>query len=179
MNQNDGYVLATQPDPDYRIIPLTKDQFAKVDACDYDFLMQWKWYAWWNDCTESYYAARQPRVAETEYAHRRRIHMGRAILGMSQDERCTLDHRNHDTLDFRRCNIRKASYSQNACNRKWKTRNTSGFKGVHWNKWNKKWAASIGFDKKRRHIGYFLTPEDASKAYQAEAERLHGEFRLC
>lgn len=168
-----------QTEDDYRLIPLTKGQFAKVDPSDYEFLMKWKWYAWWNTDTKSYYAARHSRTSEIPYAKRKRLHMGRAILGIPHDERCTVDHKNHDTLDFRRENIRKASYSQNACNRQWRSRSTSGFKGVRWSKYNKKWVAAIGFNKKRKHIGYFLTAEDASKAYIAEAERLHGEFRLC
>ena len=42
--------------------------------------------------------------------------------------------------------------------------NTSGIKGVYWNKRLRKWGVSIYFKKKRKHIGYFDTLEDATKA---------------
>ena len=39
-----------------RHIPLSQGQVAIVDAEDYEFLMQWNWYAAWMPSTQSYYA---------------------------------------------------------------------------------------------------------------------------
>jgi len=41
-----------------KLIPLTQNQFAKVDDDDYDRLNQYKWFAQWNEPTQSYYACR-------------------------------------------------------------------------------------------------------------------------
>ena len=49
--------------------------------------------------------------------------------------------------------------------------NTSGHKGVSWNKRNKKWITYITFQGKRIHLGYFDKKEDAIKArLKAEEE---------
>ena len=49
--------------------------------------------------------------------------------------------------------------------------NTSGHKGVSWNKRNKKWITYITFQRKRIHLGYFDKKEDAIKArLKAEEE---------
>jgi hypothetical protein len=37
----------TSPSLDYRLIPLSQGQFAKVDAADYEWLNHWKWNARW------------------------------------------------------------------------------------------------------------------------------------
>jgi group I intron endonuclease len=45
-------------------------------------------------------------------------------------------------------------------------RNTSGFKGVSWDKKAKKWEAQIMINRRTIFLGLFNTPEEASKAYQ-------------
>ncbi len=55
----------TQPaDPSYRIIALTQGQVTTVDTGDYDWLMQWHWYAWWNKNGRCFYAVRTMTLAE-------------------------------------------------------------------------------------------------------------------
>lgn len=48
--------------------------------------------------------------------------------------------------------------------------NSSGRKGVYWNKRAKKWFASIEFQKKKYHLGYFSHKSDAIRARE-EAEK--------
>ena len=43
--------------------------------------------------------------------------------------------------------------------------NTSGHRGVSFNKTKEKWQASIGIDNKQIYLGTFVTAEEASKAY--------------
>lgn len=47
---------------------------------------------------------------------------------------------------------------------KYKT-NTSGYRGVTYAKHVKMWRAQINIDKKRKHLGYYKTPEEAGEAY--------------
>lgn len=87
-----------------------------------------------------------------------------------------IDHINHDTIDDRIENLREATGSQNQANRMISCNNTSGYKGVVWCKAKGKWQTGIKTKGKYKHIGYFLTPEDAHAAYVENAKLLFGEF---
>lgn len=77
---------------------------------------------------------------------------------------------NRNTLDNRKCNLRKVTFQQNSYNTKIFKNNTSGYKGVYRN--GKKWIAKIRYNNKLIHIGSFATKE---KAYNA---RLNKEKEL-
>ena len=161
-----------QPEDSYvKLIALTQEQNAIVDAADYEYLMQWNWYAEWNPITRSFYAKRNLPKCKL-------IPMSNAILGLERG--IQVDHISHNTLDNRRCNLRLASPSQNSANRRKRTDNTSGYRGVCWKREHQKWFAQIECrkDGKRmnHHLGYFNTPEEAAIAYNIAAVKIHGEF---
>jgi hypothetical protein len=85
-----------------------------------------------------------------------------------------LDHDNGIRSDNRIANLRLASPSQNAANKRRARRNTSGFKGV--TRTRQGWCAQIWKDGKKTHLGYFDHPEVAHAAYMAAARRLFGIF---
>ena len=85
-----------------------------------------------------------------------------------------VDHRNRNTLDNRRENLRLATNKGNCQNRSKMRNNTSGFKGVSWDK--DKWRAVIHTDGKWIRLGRFEDPEIAAHAYDEAAQRFYGEF---
>jgi hypothetical protein len=85
-----------------------------------------------------------------------------------------IDHVANNTLDNR--NIRPANNSQNGFNRGKQKNNTSGFKGVSYDKRSGKWRASIQAYGKPQELGLHKTKKDAYSAYCEAAKRLHGEF---
>lgn len=85
-----------------------------------------------------------------------------------------MDHRDHNTLNDRWCNLREATKAQNLCNRRVLRKTKSGYKGVY--EKNGRYRASITSKKVARHIGAYSTPIAAALAYDAEALRLHGPF---
>lgn len=87
-----------------------------------------------------------------------------------------IDHINGDPSDNRIANLRVATNAENARNGKRRSTNTSGYKGVHWRKVEKRWCAKITVDGKRIQIGQFSTAEEAHAAYVAAAHKFHGEF---
>lgn len=87
-----------------------------------------------------------------------------------------LDHVNGDKQDDRIENLREATHQQNGWNQPASPRNTSGVKGVHFHKKNRKWTATIRAGAPQ-HLGSFDSCEAAAVAYNAAATRLHGEFR--
>ena len=90
-----------------------------------------------------------------------------------------VDHKNGNSFDNQRKNLRHATNAQNAMNSRNHTPSeTSPYKGVfHHPCWRTgRWRAAITVDKKLRVLGYFGTPEKAAKAYDRAAEKFFGEF---
>jgi hypothetical protein len=87
-----------------------------------------------------------------------------------------LDHKDTDSINNIWTNLRLVTSSQSAMNRGKSSRNTSGHKGVSWNKHTKKWRVRITVDGVKIFLGYYTDIEDAAAAYAAAAEKYHGEF---
>ncbi len=87
-----------------------------------------------------------------------------------------IDHINGVTSDNRLWNLRLATRSNNQHNSKFRKNNTSGFKGVSWDKGEGKWQAGIVVGGKRKALGRFATPEEAYHAYCRAAKALHGQY---
>lgn len=87
-----------------------------------------------------------------------------------------VDHINADPSDNRIGNLRDTTRRLNVAHSKKYSNNTSGFKGVSWNKQRRAWAASICVHSKTKHLGMFDTPEAAHSAYMAAARQHFGEF---
>jgi hypothetical protein len=60
-------------------------------------------------------------------------------------------------------NLRAATRKQNCENRAFSERNKSGFRGVCWDKKNRKWLAYVRHNNKNIHLGYFDNVEEAGK----------------
>jgi len=168
----------TQPlNESYRFIPLTRGQNAIVDAADFDRLCKWSWYAYWCPKTRSFIAGRAGRTTCGE--KHSTISMAREILGLRPGNPLNADHKNHNTLDNRRENLRKCKVAQNTRNRTKHTLTSGGkLKGITWHRG--RWVAQIQIRQQGKRqtirIGRFFDPVAAAKAYDEAAKRLHGEF---
>lgn len=87
-----------------------------------------------------------------------------------------VDHDNNVHDDNRWGNLRPAEPVQNMLNRHKHKNNTSGVKGVSWNKFAAKWVASISYLGKQRHLGYFDDLADAKEFTELVRDMCHGEF---
>lgn len=87
-----------------------------------------------------------------------------------------IDHKDLDKANNRFTNLREATHGENGRNRRAYASNTSGAKGVCWDKSRKKWLVSIQVDGKQTSLGRFETMEEAIKARKDGAMRLHGDF---
>lgn len=153
-------------------IPLTKGMVALVDDADFDFVNQWNWYA----CHARYGKFYARRDEQLNY-HRTRIYLHRVLSGAKRED--YVDHRNGNTLDNQRCNLRICTQSQNAANAGLQKSNTSGFKGVAWDKTKNAWVVQIKVNvNKQKFLGRYADPVEGAKVYDVWAEKIFGEFAV-
>lgn len=93
------------------------------------------------------------------------------------DNKPNVDHNNNITTDNRIHNLRWCNHSENGMNSKISKKNTSGIKGVIWNKSINKWCAQIMINNKNKYLGRFENKEDAIKARQKASVELFGDFQ--
>ena len=143
-----------------RIIQLTQDKFALIDSKDFPIISSYKW------CFDGRYATTHIK-GKKNYLHRLLLNVPKGMFS---------DHINGNKLDNRRCNLRLCTPSQNSMNIPLTAKNTSGYKGVYFEKERNKWRAQIKFKDKRVRIGRYLTALEAAKTYNQYAKKYFGEF---
>lgn len=148
-------------------IELTQGKVALVDDEDYEFLMQWDWYAYRSGKKVyfTYYSQRNIKINEDK---RSTLKMHRVIMGVT-DPKLQVDHIDGNSLNNQRSNLRICTSVENCRNSKKRTGASSQYKGVSWHKVSEKWIAHIT-------LGSFKTEEDAALAYNEAAIRYHGKF---
>lgn len=149
---------------EYKEVTLTKGKVTLVDEEDYEYINQWKWCV--NGKKDSFCAVRS-KEGKTVY-------MSRKIMKCPKDK--LVDHKNGDSLDNRRANLRICTAFQNNTNAKKSKNNTSGYKGVYWDKYNKKWVATLTLNYRQKNLGRFRIKEEAALAYNEAALKYFGEF---
>ena len=92
------------------------------------------------------------------------------------DNKPKVDHIDENKANNNVKNLRWATVQENQSNQGKYKNNTSGFKGVSFNKPLNKYSAQIHINYKKQHLGYYETAEEASRVYDAKAKELHKEF---
>lgn len=153
-------------------IPLTKGQIALVDDDDFDMALQWKWWALASrrKYRTSFYAVRTIGQGADRglqiYLHKYVIGIGRGVQ---------VDHKNGNTLDCQKHNLRIATQSQNSANRQEPIGNRLGYRGVAQS--GNKFAAKV-WHGKFISLGTFDTLFEAALARDLKALEIWGEFAV-
>jgi hypothetical protein len=137
-----------------------------VDAADRDLADSSTWHP----------VTKRKCVYAVRYSRPRSLYLHQLLVAVGPDQQ--VDHRNHDGLDNRRSNLRISTRSQNQANRRIPRNNTSGFKGVSWDRTNRKWQANITINNRQIKLGRYIDAVDAAVAYNAAAIEAWGEFAL-
>jgi len=163
-----------QPETDTWGIPLLRGYVAIVDDVDVD-LAGVLWTA--NARLHTVYACRQtPRGdGKQQMVKLHRVILAR-MLGRDLLAGEYVDHKDGNGLNNTRDNLRLATMAQNCANSRKPSTNTSGLKGVCWQKQAGKWQAQIKVSGKNKYLGLFTSKEAAYAAYCDAAEKYHGEF---
>lgn len=147
-------------------IPLTKGLFTVVDDKDFSKFAIFRWYA--EKHSHGHYARRRNEKKKLVYLHR---------IIMNANRNQIVDHKNRNTLDNRKSNLRFCSPSQSSQNKK-QTGGSSKYKGVSWDKFNRKWKAQIQKNDKNFNIGRYTSEKKAALEYDKKAKELFGEFAV-
>ena len=153
-------------------IRLSQNQVAIIDDIDVALVEQYKWYAKYCKATHTYYAYTNIWLN----GRKTTLQMHRLIMGAATGE--GVDHVDHEGLRNNRSNLRKCTTSQNMANRRMPINNTSGYKGVCFDKTRGLWMAQIVILKKHCTIGRFENQVDAARAYDDRAIECFGVFAL-
>jgi hypothetical protein len=146
-------------------VPLTQGQFTIIEAADAEFVKQWDWIA--VNIRGRWYAARK-QGGKTIYLH---------VALMKTPKGFHTDHRDRDSLNNCRSNLRIVTVSQNQQNAGVRSNaKSSQYKGVSWSKRRQMWRAQIGLKGRNQSIGHYPTEDEAALAYNAKAIELFGEF---
>ncbi len=149
-------------------IKLTQGKVAIVDAEDYEFLCQFKWYALKPTGNKNFYAA---RGVYDKVSKKRSIQYMHKVLLETSDY---VDHKNRNSLDNRRSNLRSATPSQSRMNST--PKGVSKYMGVSWSKSAGKWCAYCCVHGKKKYIGAYSTEIEAAGAYNEWVRGIYGEF---
>lgn len=147
-----------QPD-DYKIIPLTKGKFAKVDNEDFERVSRINWSTTING-----------------YCVNDKMGLMHRFI-MNTPKNMDTDHKNMDKLDNRKCNLRICTRGQNETNKgKQNKETTSKYKGVSWSKNYRKWICQVVKNKEVVYFNTFDSEICAAKMYDLMSKKHHKEF---
>lgn len=147
-----------------------KKLYTLVDDENFDELNKYNWSLTYGSGGR-YYAIR------LNYINKKRdkwILLHRFLLNAPRNKE--VDHINGNGLDNRKINIRLCTSAQNSWNTKKHKDNTSGHKGVSWDKFRSKWIAQMNFLGEHIFLGRFENKADAVLKYNEKVKEFRGEF---
>ena len=155
-------------------IPLGNGNEALIDSGDQELAFKFLWKARKHSRMDTKFYAEASIPEDVKHlcnSGKKRISLHRLLL--NAPDGYDVYHVNGDGLDCRRINIRIATRSQNASNRRYAP-GKGKYRGVYVT--GKKFVAQLTHLGKNRHLGVRETAEEAALLYNKHALEIFGEF---
>lgn len=135
---------------------------------------KYKFHVCWSKSGYYLYATEYLGKKEGKYKYQT-IKFHRFIMNAEKGQ--DVDHKNHNTLDNRRKNLRLTDRKQNSKHRGVNnSNNKSGYRNVCWDSKNKKWLVQLQVNGKNTRLGRFDDVHEAGKFAKEMREKYYGEF---
>lgn len=139
-------------------IILNTGQILIIDKEDFKKVIRYKWHF------------HKLGYVESHNVENKRVYIHRYITNAPKGK--IVDHINRNKLDNRKSNLRICTQSENLRNASIRSDNTSGYIGINWLEWLKKWRAYINKNGKQINLGVFSNKKLAIKA-RKRAEKIY------
>jgi hypothetical protein len=116
-----------------------------IDRADFKKIKKYTWCVNYHNSKKIYIYTR---------IKNKMVYLHRFILNET-NPKIIIDHINYNGLDNRKCNLRKCTCRQNIRHQRLHKNNTSGHRGIEWNKSNNNWRVRIKVDYNIIEIGSF------------------------
>jgi hypothetical protein len=143
------------------------NQICYYNDLDHDVLSNYKW---------SLSKGRNTFYCRTNAPHPIRGTQGFGMHQLLMGFPKCVDHKDRNGLNNTRDNLRSTSVQNNNRNATKQRNNTTGYRGVDYNKNHKSFRARVNINRKSVYCRYFKTAEEAAKAYNEAAIKYFGEF---
>ncbi|KKN42138.1 hypothetical protein LCGC14_0716420 [marine sediment metagenome] len=110
----------------------------------------------------------------TIWLNGKHVSLHRFVMSARKGE--IVDHKDCNSLNNQKNNLRKVTRSQNAVNRHHKRKSTSKYYGVNYDKTRNLWECKLKKDQVKIWVGRFKNEEEAALAYNKKAIEIHGQF---
>lgn len=151
-------------------IYLSNGGYTIVDDDMYDVLSKYKWKCQKGYATRNAYMGKNK---EGEYIYKT-ISIHSIVLPGKKG--FVTDHINRDRLDNRRSNLRLCTNSQNTFNQSPRKDNSTGVRGVFFDRRNNVYYSQITVNRKVYNLGNFKSLAEAYGAYITHSEHFFGEY---
>lgn len=149
-----------------------------IDTEDLEKVKKYNWYIDHRCQRDGYYVCYTQYMGSYDGNPRyKKLLLHRYLLNPKKDE--LIDHINHNTLDFRKHNLRKTVHNLNLKNRSGKNKNnTSGYRNVSWIENGQLWRVQLMIDGKNTKLKDFPVDQvhEAGKYAKEMREKIYGEF---
>lgn len=150
----------------FRKNSLKKPEWTIIDLVDLEKVssFHWYWRAIWCHKNNTYYAA---HTENHDFEGSIWIFLHNIITNHISNKSTEVDHKDIDSLNNKRINLRIVTRQINSFNKNINKNNVSGVTGVCWHKSTKSWRAYIMLNRVHIHLGLF---KDKQKAIEARSK---------